>query len=452
VRSHHGALSRFYFEALLGLVAVRVHGAERALRREHEALLVEWARAGGKLVRGALLLRFATSLLGAGLAIALLALHLVRNGTTPAALLYAYWALSLPALGEQLALVVLQAPSMRNAARRALEPLAAPVEQELAPVAPLEAPAPLAVPAGLALKAAGALSAAPVLRRPPPGAPAPARGVALELSRVALTLGGHGVLHDVELVLAPGEHVALVGRSGAGKSSLIALVLGLQQPSAGEIRADGDVLAGEALERLRAASAWVDPAVQLWNRSAFENLVYGPRRDVRGGARARARRGGPARARRSPSSWTRDAARRGRELPLGRRRAAHAPRTRAPAARRAPRPPGRALPRPRARGAPASARPRARTLARCDAARRHARHRGHAVLRARGRARRRPHRRARPARGARGARRLALRAPLEAERELVARGWGSAQWTRWNVATGVLTVERPSERERGGQA
>jgi ATP-binding cassette subfamily B protein len=127
VRSHHGALSRFYFEALLGLVAVRVHGAERALRREHEELLVEWARAGTKLARGALGLRVVTSLAGAALAIALVAEHLARNGTTPAALLFGYWSLSLPALGEQLALVVLQAPAMRNATLRALEPLGAPV-------------------------------------------------------------------------------------------------------------------------------------------------------------------------------------------------------------------------------------------------------------------------------------------------------------------------------------
>src|SRR3954454_8793983 len=52
VRTHVGALSRFYLDALLGLVAVRAHGAQRAVRREHEGLLVEWARASGRLLRG----------------------------------------------------------------------------------------------------------------------------------------------------------------------------------------------------------------------------------------------------------------------------------------------------------------------------------------------------------------------------------------------------------------
>jgi hypothetical protein len=44
VRSHAGALHSFYLDALLGLVPIRTHSAERAVRREHEPLLVEWAR------------------------------------------------------------------------------------------------------------------------------------------------------------------------------------------------------------------------------------------------------------------------------------------------------------------------------------------------------------------------------------------------------------------------
>ena len=44
LNTHNGALSRFYLDALLGLVPARMHGAERAMRREHETLLTEWAR------------------------------------------------------------------------------------------------------------------------------------------------------------------------------------------------------------------------------------------------------------------------------------------------------------------------------------------------------------------------------------------------------------------------
>ncbi len=49
VRNHAGALGRFYLDALLGLVPARNHGAERALRREHEGLLIEWARSALRL-------------------------------------------------------------------------------------------------------------------------------------------------------------------------------------------------------------------------------------------------------------------------------------------------------------------------------------------------------------------------------------------------------------------
>ena len=45
LRSHAGALSRFYLDALLGLVAIRAHGAERSIRREQETMLAQWANA-----------------------------------------------------------------------------------------------------------------------------------------------------------------------------------------------------------------------------------------------------------------------------------------------------------------------------------------------------------------------------------------------------------------------
>ncbi len=53
VRSHVGGLSSFYLDALLGLVPLRVHGAQAAIRTQHESLLVEWARARLGLQRAA---------------------------------------------------------------------------------------------------------------------------------------------------------------------------------------------------------------------------------------------------------------------------------------------------------------------------------------------------------------------------------------------------------------
>jgi ABC-type transport system involved in cytochrome bd biosynthesis fused ATPase/permease subunit len=66
--------------------------------------------------------------------------------------------------------------------------------------------------------------------------------------------------------------VAVVGPSGAGKSSLVGLLLGWHKASQGEVLVDGAPL---DIDRLRLSTAWVDPAVQLWNRSLFDNLQYG---------------------------------------------------------------------------------------------------------------------------------------------------------------------------------
>ena len=49
VRTHAGALGRYYLDALFGVVAVRAHGVERSAAREHEGLLVDWVRAGRAL-------------------------------------------------------------------------------------------------------------------------------------------------------------------------------------------------------------------------------------------------------------------------------------------------------------------------------------------------------------------------------------------------------------------
>jgi ATP-binding cassette subfamily B protein len=69
--------------------------------------------------------------------------------------------------------------------------------------------------------------------------------------------------------------VAIVGSSGAGKSSLIGLLLGWYRPDVGVVRADGQDLRGRRLDELRRQTLWVDPTVQLWNRSLLDNLRFG---------------------------------------------------------------------------------------------------------------------------------------------------------------------------------
>lgn len=249
-RTHTGALSRFYLDALLGLVAVRAHGAERPVRREHESLLVEWARAGMGLQRAAVAAEGLQFLAGFGLAAWLLLSHLGRAGETGSVLLLAYWALNLPVLGQEVALVAWQYPAHRNVTLRLLEPLGAREEGEAW---------------------AADRAEAPVAAAPPVEAP----GVAIAFDDVSVRVAGHTILQGIELRIEAGTHVAIVGPSGAGKSSLVGLLLGWHRPATGRVRADGGPLDGPGLERLRRQTAWVDPMVQLWNRSLLDNLVYG---------------------------------------------------------------------------------------------------------------------------------------------------------------------------------
>lgn len=123
VRTHTGALTRFYLDALLGLTAVRAHSAEVAVRREQEGLLIEWCKASFGVVRANLALEGLQALSGFGLAVLLLSIYAEGGGDPGNALLLAYWALHIPVLGEEVALLLRQYPIHRNLALRLLEPL-----------------------------------------------------------------------------------------------------------------------------------------------------------------------------------------------------------------------------------------------------------------------------------------------------------------------------------------
>lgn len=249
-RNHHAALNGFYLDALLGLVAVRAHRAQANVARAHESLLVAWAEAALSSLRIGLLAGSAQALVCTALAAALLVQHLLRTGGVAGAdLMLVFWVLKLPALGGRLAALARQYPAQRNVLLRLLEPLSAPLEGQ-------EAPAPRPPEAGI-----------------PPLAES-ARGLRLSLEVPRVRAGGHVVLQDLRLDVAPGEHVAVVGASGAGKSTLLGLLLGWHPLGDGELRVDGRRVDAADLPALRAATAWVDPAVQLWNRPLLENLAY----------------------------------------------------------------------------------------------------------------------------------------------------------------------------------
>ena len=214
LRTHAGALTHFYLDALLGLVAIHTHGGQPAMRREHESLLTEWARAGLNLQRAVLSLETLQFLAGFGLAIWLLASHLGRgavNGPrdTGAVLLLVYWALNLPALGQEVAIIAWQYPSYRNVTLRLLEPLG---RDWSTGTRPLRAVANVDV------------------KEP----------VSIVFENVSVIAAGHTVLREINLSIGAGSHVAIVGASGAGKSSLVGLLLGWHRAASGSVFVDGD--------------------------------------------------------------------------------------------------------------------------------------------------------------------------------------------------------------------
>jgi ATP-binding cassette subfamily B protein len=101
------------------------------------------------------------------------------------------------------------------------------------------------------------------------------KGVKVDFDGVRVIAAGQVVLDQINLSVAPGEHIAIVGSSGAGKSSLVGLLLGWYKPAKGYVRVDHAVLDDLQLARLRRETAWIDPQVHLFQAPLFDNLCYG---------------------------------------------------------------------------------------------------------------------------------------------------------------------------------
>ena len=83
------------------------------------------------------------------------------------------------------------------------------------------------------------------------------------------------VLNDINLRIAPGERVALVGASGAGKSTIASLLLRFHDPVTGEVSIDGKSLKAFPLSSLRKRMAFVPQEVILFGGDIRTNIAYG---------------------------------------------------------------------------------------------------------------------------------------------------------------------------------
>jgi ATP-binding cassette subfamily B multidrug efflux pump len=83
------------------------------------------------------------------------------------------------------------------------------------------------------------------------------------------------VIDNLDLLIRPGEKIGLVGRSGAGKSTVVNLLLRFYDPEAGRILIDDQDIAGVTQDSLRAQVGMVTQDTSLLHRSVRENILYG---------------------------------------------------------------------------------------------------------------------------------------------------------------------------------
>jgi len=114
-----------------------------------------------------------------------------------------------------------------------------------------------------------------VVDRPNASTLAVSRGE-VRFENVVFAYGGKKpVIDNLNLVIRPGEKIGLVGRSGAGKSTVVNLLLRLYDLEQGRILIDGQDIAGVTQESLRRAVGMVTQDTSLLHRSVRDNINYG---------------------------------------------------------------------------------------------------------------------------------------------------------------------------------
>ena len=98
---------------------------------------------------------------------------------------------------------------------------------------------------------------------------------AIQFSNVYLTYDDKEVLFDISMSVGSGETWAIVGRSGAGKTSIVNLLPRFYTPTKGTIYVDGKDLSSYSLECIRDNISYVSQNIVLFNDTIYNNIAYG---------------------------------------------------------------------------------------------------------------------------------------------------------------------------------
>ena len=110
----------------------------------------------------------------------------------------------------------------------------------------------------------------------PHAIPAPAFKGRLEFRRVSFSYqNGVAIIKDLSLIVKPGETIAVVGHSGAGKSTFVSLLLRFYDPPQGQILIDGRDNREFTLKSLRAQLTILMQGAKLFNKTVRENIGFG---------------------------------------------------------------------------------------------------------------------------------------------------------------------------------
>jgi len=103
----------------------------------------------------------------------------------------------------------------------------------------------------------------------------PDENFGLEIKEASFSYGGSEVLHKVDVTLKPGEKSVFIGRSGAGKTTLMNIVAGLYSPDAGTVRVCGVDPFTLPPQKRRRLIGIVPQAPQIFDGTVRENITLG---------------------------------------------------------------------------------------------------------------------------------------------------------------------------------